>query len=159
MRVCNIWNNDLTEYQVWYKLTELWKAFRQFLTASRKKTFQRISSYNSGRKRKLWTIFLPRIRLWKSKHREAGLQNEKRKQGTFRDTLILFFVNENCCLRICFTELYFFYWLLVASLTISIAVPLVFSRSWTLLAGVLKMQRVSNAFEDYRLFGKPFNKE
>ena len=35
--VCKIWNNDLTEYQVWYKLTELLKAFRHFLTANRKK--------------------------------------------------------------------------------------------------------------------------
>ena len=23
MHVCKIWDNDLTEYQVWYKLTEL----------------------------------------------------------------------------------------------------------------------------------------
>ena len=46
-------------------------------------------------------------------------------------------MNENCCLCKCFTELYFFYWLLlVVSLTISIAVPFVFSRSWTSLAGV-----------------------
>ena len=27
----------------------------------------------------------------------------------FRDTLILVFVNEKCCLCICFTKLYFFY--------------------------------------------------
>ena len=33
----------------------------------------------------------------------------------FRDTFILVFVNENCCLCKCFTELYFFYWLLVVS--------------------------------------------
>ena len=39
----------------------------------------------------------------------------------FRDTLILVFVNENCCLCKCFTELYFFYWLLVVSLAILIA--------------------------------------
>ena len=38
-------------------------------------------------------------------------------------------MNENCCLCICFTELYFFYWLLVVSLVILIAVPIVFSRS------------------------------
>ena len=35
------------------------------LTANRKKTFQRIFSYNSGCKRKLWAIFLPQVRLWK----------------------------------------------------------------------------------------------
>ena len=33
----------------------------------------------------------------------------------FRDALILVFVNENCCLCQCFTELHFFYWLLVVS--------------------------------------------
>ena len=35
------------------------------------------------------------------------------------------------------TEIYFFYWLLVASLAISIAVPVVFSLTLTSLAGVL----------------------
>ena len=63
--VCKIRDNDLTEYQLCYKLTDLWKAFRNFLTANRKKTFQRMSSYNSGCKRKVWAIFLPRVRLWK----------------------------------------------------------------------------------------------
>ena len=43
--------------------------------------------------------------------------------------IFLVFVNENCCLCIYFTELYFFYWLLVVSLVILIAVPFVFSRS------------------------------
>ena len=33
----------------------------------------------------------------------------------FRDALILVFVNENCCLCQCFTELHFFYWLLEVS--------------------------------------------
>ena len=42
---------------------------------------------------------------------------------------MLVFLNENCRLCICFTELYFFYWLLVVSLVILIAVPIVFSRS------------------------------
>ena len=46
-------------------------------------------------------------------------------------------MNENCCLCKCFTELYFFYWLLlVVFLAILIALPFVFSRSWTSLAGV-----------------------
>ena len=46
-------------------------------------------------------------------------------------------MNENCCLCKCFTELYFFYWLLlVVFLAISIALPFVFSRPWTSLAGV-----------------------
>ena len=45
-------------------------------------------------------------------------------------------MNENCCLCKCFTELYFFYWLLVVSLVILIAVPFVYIRSWTSLAGV-----------------------
>ena len=46
-------------------------------------------------------------------------------------------MNENFCLCKCFTELYFFYWLLlIVPLTILIAVPFVFSRSWTSLSGV-----------------------
>ena len=40
MHVCKIWHNDLTEYQVWYKLTELLKAFWHFLTVNRNKTLQ-----------------------------------------------------------------------------------------------------------------------
>ena len=40
----------------------------------------------------------------------------------FRDTLILVFVNENCRLCKCFTELYFFYRSLVVSLAILRAV-------------------------------------
>ena len=69
----------------------------------------------------------------KSKHRKAGLKHKLKLEAwrlrIFRDTLILVFLNENCCHRICFTELYFFYWLLAVSLVISIAVPIVFSRS------------------------------
>ena len=48
----------------------------------------------------------------KSKHREAGLKHKHKLEASklriFRDTLIVVFVNENCCLCICFTELYFF---------------------------------------------------
>ena len=93
-----------------------------------------------------------------SKHRETGLKHKLKLSAwrlrIFRDTLILVFMNENCCLLKCFTELYFFYWLLVASLAIFIAVPFVFGHSWTSLEGVLKMPRVSNAFEDYASFIK-----
>ena len=68
----------------------------------------------------------------KSKHREAGLKHKLKLEAwrlrIFRDTLIVF-LNENCCFCICYTELYFFYWLLVVSLVILIAVPIVFSRS------------------------------
>ena len=70
---------------------------RHFITANRKKTFQRIFRYNSGCKRKLWAIFCLKFIFEKSKHREAGL---KHKQGF---SLILVFVNENSCLCICFT--------------------------------------------------------
>ena len=69
----------------------------------------------------------------KSKHREAGLKHKLKlwawRLRIFRDTLILVFGNDNCCLCICFTYLHFFCWLLVVSLAILIAVPLVFSRS------------------------------
>ena len=69
----------------------------------------------------------------KGKHREAGLKHKLKLEAwrlrIFRDTLILVFLNENCCLCICFTELYFFYWSLVVSIALLIAVPIVFSRS------------------------------
>ena len=131
--VCNIWDNDLTEYQVWYKLTELWKAFRLVLTANRKKTLQRIFSYNSGRKRSFERFSCPEFVFEKSKHREAGLKHKLKLEAwrlrIFRDTLLLVFLNENCRLYVSFTELYLFYWLLVLSLAILIVVPIVFSRS------------------------------
>ena len=53
------------------------------------------------------------------------------------------FVNKNCCLCKCLTELYFLSWLLVVFFAILIAVPFVFSRTWTSHAGVLKMPRES----------------
>ena len=116
-----------------YKLIELQKAFRHFLTAKRKKTFQRIFSYDSGCKGKLWAIFLPRVHLWKKQIPGSWLKyinlSFKLEDSGFLDTLILVFVIEKCCLCICFTELYFFYWLLVDSLVILIAVPFVFSCS------------------------------
>ena len=65
----------------------------------------------------------------KSKHREAGLKHKLKLEAWRLRMKTLVFLNENCCLCICFTELYFFYWLLVASLVILIAVPIVFSRS------------------------------
>ena len=51
--------------------TELKKAFRHFLTSNRKKIF----SCNSGCKRKLWAIFLPRVHLWKKQTAGSRLKN------------------------------------------------------------------------------------
>ena len=69
----------------------------------------------------------------KSKHWKAGLKHKLKLEAwrlrIFRETLIRVFLSENCCLCICFTELYFFYWLLLVSLVILIAVPIVFSHS------------------------------
>ena len=48
-----------------------------------------------------------------------------------------------------FHRIIFLLLILVVSFAILIAVPFVFSRSWTSLGGVVKMQRVSNAYEDY----------
>ena len=46
----------------------------------------------------------------KSKHREAGLKHKlKLEAWRLRIFRILVFLNENCCLCICFTELYFFF--------------------------------------------------
>ena len=61
-------------YAIWFE-TMIWpgirfdiqifEAFRHFLTANRKETFQEIFSYNFGPKKKLWAIFLPRVKLEK----------------------------------------------------------------------------------------------
>ena len=58
--------------------------------------------------------------------RSAGLQVCSLRlshTGFLESTLILLFVNENCFLCKCFTELYSFFWLLVVSLAILIACP------------------------------------
>ena len=134
MHVCKIWDNDLTEYQVYISLQIFKKSldifspqiertrYKEFLviTLAVKESFERFS----------WLVFI----FEKSKHRVSRLKTKTsafklRRIRIFRDTLILVFVNENCRLCICFTEFYFFYWLLVVSLVILIAVPIVFSRS------------------------------
>ena len=51
----------------------LLKAFRHFLTTNRKKTFQRIFSYNSGCKRSFKRFSCLEFIFEKSTHREAGL--------------------------------------------------------------------------------------
>ena len=133
MHVCKICDNDLTENQLWYKLTELQKALEIFsLQIERKLSKECLVQYNSGCKRKLWAIFLPRVHLWKKQIPGSWLKyinlSFKLEDSGFLDTLILVFVIEKCCLCICFTELYFFYWLLVVSLVILFAVPFVFGR-------------------------------
>ena len=89
----------------------------------------------------------------KSKHREGGLKHKLKLEAwrlrIFRDTLILVFLNENCCFCICFTELYFFYWLLVVSLVILIAVPFVFSRSVNIACRSTQNAARIKPFEDY----------
>ena len=70
-------------------------------------------------------------------------------------------MNESCCLCKCVTELYFFYWLLlVVSLAILIAVPFVFSRSWTSHAGA-STQNASRIkrFSRLHIVIKPLNKK
>ena len=68
----------------------------------------------------------------KSKHQEAGLKHKLKLEAwrlrIFSDTLILVFLNENCCFCICFTELFLL--LIVSSLSCNlITVPIVFSCS------------------------------
>ena len=82
-------------------------------STNRKKTFQRIFSYNSGCKKKVLNDFLASSSSLKtSKLHEAGfllgvcsvlkdinlLWALGLKTQVFRDTLILVFVNKNCCL-------------------------------------------------------------
>ena len=65
-----------TRYRCRVQAYRTLKAFRHFLTADRKKTFQRIFSYNSGCKRKLWAIFLPRVHLWKKQTPGSRLKTQ-----------------------------------------------------------------------------------
>ena len=90
-----------------------------FRTAKRKKTFQRkvlILPVKESFERLSCLEFI----FEKCKSREAGLKHKLKvwawRLRIFRDTLIFVFVKENRCLCIYFTELYFFYSLLVAAL-------------------------------------------
>ena len=63
MLVCKIRDSDLTEYQIWYKLTELQQAFRHFLffilLASPKKnnqTNKQTERTLAGTLQQLWPI-------------------------------------------------------------------------------------------------------
>ena len=86
-------------------LTSLGKTF-SYQEKTLRKNFERFSCLESSVK--------------KSKHREAdlniNLSFKLLRLRIFRNTLILVIVKENCCLCECFTELYFFHWLLVVSL-------------------------------------------
>ena len=159
MHVCRIWNNGFDLVSLRFdKLTKLWKAFRHFLTANRKKTFQRISGYNFGCEKKALSDFLASSSSWNVANTGRLAYDINLRVyicavltwlRIFRDTVIsiLVFVNENCCVCKCFTEFYFIYWVLVVSLAIflKIALLVVFSRTWTSLVGVVKLPRVSNA--------------
>ena len=80
----------MRQWSIWprirfdYKLIELWKAFRHFLTANRKKTFQRIfNTLILAVKESFERFSCLEFIFEKSKRREAGL---KHKQG-FSETL------------------------------------------------------------------------
>ena len=91
---------------------------------------------------------------------QDGTDFKLEDSGFFRDTLILVFVNENGCVCIYFTELYFFHWFLVVSVVVLIVVRVSGFQSFSehRLQEILKMPRVSNSFEDYRSI-RPSNKK
>ena len=76
MHVCKIWDNDLTEYQVWYKLTELSKAFRHFLTAVERKRSKEYLVVILAVKESFERFSCLEFVFEKSKHREAGLKHK-----------------------------------------------------------------------------------
>ena len=76
MHFRNIWDNDLTEYQVWYKLTELEKAFRQFLTAIERKRSKEYLDIILAVKESFERFSYLEFVFEKSKHREAGLKHK-----------------------------------------------------------------------------------
>ena len=79
--------------------------------------FRRVFSYNFGCRKKALSDFLASSSSLKTVNtrKPAKSFKLKLKDSVFRDAFILVFVNENCCLCKCFTELHFFYWLLVVS--------------------------------------------
>ena len=133
MNVCKIWDNDLTENQVCYKLTDLKKPLEIFSPQIERTRSKEYLFIILAVKESFVRFSCLEFVFEKSKHREASLKHKLKLEAwrlrIFRDTLTLVFLNENCCFCICFTELCFFYWLLVVSLVILIAVPIVFSRS------------------------------
>ena len=113
------------------------KAFRHFLTANREKTFWRVLVV---KKESFQAIFLLRVHLEKVTNTWKQVYISKVFYMTvriFRNTSLstLVFVNNNCCLCKCFTELYFLSWLLVVSFAI-------FLKSQCLLFSVVHEHRI-----------------
>ena len=67
-------------------------------------------------------------------------------------------MSENCCLCLCFTELYFFYWLLVFSIVIIIAVPFFF-QSFSVNIACTSTQTASRIKRVWRLYIDKINKK
>ena len=125
--------------------TMIWPSIRFDISLQNfKKPFDSLSPQRERKRSKEYLVIIPAgkesferfsclVFVFEKANREAGLKHKLKLDAwrlrIFRDTLILVFLNENCCLCICFTELYFFYWLLLVSLVILIALPIVFSRS------------------------------
>ena len=137
-------------------LLGLIKAFRtlksigHFLTANRKKTFQRIFSHNSGCKKSFERFSCLEFIFEKSKHREAGLKHKlinKLEDSGFLEKLKR--LREWKLLSLCMFHRIIFLLFIVSSLSCNFNRCAVCFQTWTSLAGVLKMPRVSNAFEDY----------
>ena len=113
------------------------KALRHFLTANREKTFWKILVV---KKEIFEAIFLPRVHLEKVTNTWKPVYICKVFYMTvriFRNTSLstIVFVNNNCCLCKCFTELYFLSWLLVVSFAI-------FLKSQCLLFSVVHEHRI-----------------
>ena len=99
------------------------KAFRHFLTANaREKTFWRIFSHNFGCKKKDLRNILASSSSWKTANTRKpvktqiwqGVIPESWFQFRSLSLLVYIFVNENCFLYRCFTELFFLSWLLIS---------------------------------------------
>ena len=122
---------------------------------TRKKTFWRIFILLVV-KRKLWAILASSLSWINSKRVKAGLKLKLKFKSArfyswlriFRDTSLSIhvFVNKNCC------HFKMFHWIIFLALNVCqdlllSALPVVvFSRTWTSHAGVLKMPRVSNEY-------------
>ena len=154
LRLAYARDSDLTYSSIRFdKSLQIFESLNIFWSQIQRKRSKdyNLFSYDFGCKKKALSDILASRFIWKyiantrKPVENINLQGFKFISICLPDSKLIF-VNENCCLCTCFTELYLFYWLLVVSFAVLIAAPVVFSRTYnkTSHAGELKMPRVNN---------------
>ena len=77
MHVCKIWDNDLTWYQVWYKLTKLYKDFSYIFSPQiGRKRSEEYLVINLAVEKNFERFSCLELIFENSKHREGGLKHK-----------------------------------------------------------------------------------